>query len=65
MLKIKGITFHTGDKNILDDFSMTIGVSEVHALLGTNGTGKSTLAYLVMGCEGYRPSSGEIVFEGR
>ena len=44
---------------------MTIEDSEVHALLGTNGTGKSTLAYLVMGCEGYRPSSGEIVFDGK
>jgi Fe-S cluster assembly ATP-binding protein len=38
---------------------------EIHALLGTNGTGKSTLAYLIMGCEAYRPSSGEIRFEGR
>jgi len=37
--------------------------SEIHALLGTNGTGKSTLAYLIMGCEGYKPSSGEIIFD--
>jgi Fe-S cluster assembly ATP-binding protein len=44
---------------------MTIEASEVHALLGTNGTGKSTLAYLVMGCEGYRPEAGEILFEGQ
>jgi Fe-S cluster assembly ATPase SufC len=56
---------HTGLKTILDDFSMTIEPSEVHALLGTNGTGKSTLAYLIMGCEGYMPSSGEIIFEGK
>jgi len=65
VIEIKGLTFHAGDKNILDDFSMTIGDSEVHALLGTNGTGKSTLAYLIMGCEGYRPTSGEIVFQGK
>lgn len=65
MLRIKGITFHAGDQKILDDFSMSIEVSEVHALLGTNGTGKSTLAYLVMGCEGYRPISGEIIFDGK
>lgn len=64
LLNIKGLSYEAVDKKILDDFSMTIEVSEVHALLGTNGTGKSTLAYLVMGCEGYRPTSGEIVFDG-
>jgi Fe-S cluster assembly ATP-binding protein len=65
LIEIKGLTFRAGDKKILDDFSMTIGASEVHALLGTNGTGKSTLAYLIMGCEGYHPESGEILFEGQ
>jgi Fe-S cluster assembly ATP-binding protein len=65
LLEIKGLTYETGDKKILDDFSLTINTAEVHALLGTNGTGKSTLAYLIMGCEGYGPSSGEIVFDGK
>ena len=65
LLEIKGLTYETGNKKILDDFSLTLNTSEVHALLGTNGTGKSTLAYLVMGCEGYRPTSGEIVFDGK
>ena len=65
LLNIKSLTYEAGDKKILDDFSMTIEDSEVHALLGTNGTGKSTLAYLVMGCEGYGPTSGEIVFDGK
>lgn len=64
LLNIKNLNYKAGNKKILDDFSMTIGHSEVHALLGTNGTGKSTLAYLIMGCEGYRPTSGEIIFEG-
>ncbi len=64
LLEIRGLIFSTGRKRILDDFSLAINESEVHALLGTNGTGKSTLAYLVMGCEGYRPLSGDIVFDG-
>jgi len=64
LLEIRGLTYEVGNKKILDAFSLTIDTSEVHALLGTNGTGKSTLAYLVMGCEGYRPTSGEVVFDG-
>ncbi len=65
LLEIKGLTYEAGAKKIMADFSMTIEAAEVHALLGTNGTGKSTLAYLVMGCEGYSPSSGAIVFDGK
>jgi Fe-S cluster assembly ATP-binding protein len=49
---------------ILSGLSLAIEPGKVHALLGTNGTGKSTLAYLIMGCEGYRPSSGEIRLAG-
>ena len=65
LLELKGLTYEAANKKILDDFSMATDASEVHALLGTNGTGKSTLAYLVMGCEGYRPTAGEIVFDGK
>jgi Fe-S cluster assembly ATP-binding protein len=65
LLDIKGLTYTAGDKKILDDFSFSIEASEVHALIGTNGTGKSTLAYLIMGCEGYRPTAGDIIFEGK
>jgi len=65
VLEIKDLSYETGDKKILDSFTLTIEASEVHALLGTNGTGKSTLAYLIMGCEGYKPVSGEIIFNGK
>jgi len=64
VLEIKDLSYATGVKKILDSFTLTIEASEVHALLGTNGTGKSTLAYLIMGCEGYKPVSGEIIFDG-
>ncbi|MFA6054560.1 MAG: ABC transporter ATP-binding protein [Thermodesulfovibrionales bacterium] len=65
LLEIKNLTYTAGDKKILDEFSLAIESSEVHALLGTNGTGKSTLAYVIMGCEGYKPASGEILFNGK
>ncbi|MBA3013467.1 MAG: ABC transporter ATP-binding protein [Proteobacteria bacterium] len=54
----------SGGAAILDGITFALEPSEVHALLGTNGTGKSTLAYLVMGCEGYHPMSGDIVLDG-
>jgi Fe-S cluster assembly ATP-binding protein len=38
---------------------------QVHALLGLNGSGKSSLAYTLMGCEGYVPDSGRILFDGQ
>lgn len=65
LLEIKNLAYIAGGKSILDGFSLSIESSEIHALLGTNGTGKSTLAYLIMGCEGYRPTFGGIRFEGQ
>jgi Fe-S cluster assembly ATP-binding protein len=67
LLDIQNIVFGVGPDGrtpILAGLSLAIEAGEVHALLGTNGTGKSTLAYLIMGCEGYRPSSGEIRLDG-
>ena len=64
LLEMNDISFRTAEREILSGLSLAIDAGEVHALLGTNGTGKSTLAYLVMGCDGYLPASGGIVFDG-
>lgn len=67
LLEIKDLTYEAAAQRsvrILDGLALSVEAGEVHALLGANGTGKSTLAYLVMGCEGYRPASGDILFEG-
>ena len=64
LLEMIDIIFRTAEREILSGLSLSIDAGEVHALLGTNGTGKSTLAYLVMGCEGYVPSNGDILFDG-
>jgi len=66
LLEIKDVVYGAikdGAKPILSGLSLCLEAGEVHALLGTNGTGKSTLACLIMGCEGYRPSTGGIVFD--
>lgn len=66
LLSVSNVVYgaKSGNASILDGISFSIKSGEVHALLGTNGTGKSTLAYLVMGCEGYRPDAGDIFLDG-
>jgi Fe-S cluster assembly ATP-binding protein len=62
LLEVNNLTYHVGEQRIIDGLYLAIAPSEVHALIGTNGTGKSTLACLIMGCGGCRPSKGEIIF---
>jgi len=64
LLVVDNISFRSAGQDILAGLSLTMAAGEVHALLGTNGTGKSTLAYLLMGCDGYQQVSGEILFAG-
>jgi len=65
LLEIKDVTYRVKEKEIFTGLSLDVRPGEVHAILGKNGTGKSTLAYLVMGCESYIPTSGEIIFKGQ
>jgi branched-chain amino acid transport system ATP-binding protein len=58
-LTVEAIEAGYGAVRVLHGVSMTVGVGETVALLGTNGNGKSTLMKSVMGI--VRPSSGSIV----
>ncbi len=64
MLKIKNLTvsLKDSDKKILDDFSLTVNDGEIHAIMGPNGTGKSTLAKVIMGHFLYKIDEGKINF---
>ena len=64
LLEIRDLEYQPDARPIIRRLTMTVAGGEIHALLGTNGTGKSTLAYLIMGCERYRPSAGCILFAG-
>src|SRR5207248_6408950 len=46
----------------LDDVSLTVGVGEIHALLGENGAGKSTLTKILAGAQS--KDDGEILLNG-
>ncbi|MDD2732432.1 MAG: ABC transporter ATP-binding protein [Desulfuromonadaceae bacterium] len=62
LLELRDITYTVSGRTILAGLTLAVEAGEVHALLGSNGTGKSTLASLIMGCQGYQPDSGDIVF---
>lgn len=65
LLEIDEVSYRVKRKEIFSGLSLKVNSCEVHAIIGKNGTGKSTLAYLVMGCEGYVPASGRIMFDGK
>jgi Fe-S cluster assembly ATP-binding protein len=62
LLKVEHLSLVRNGQRILNDVNLTVNPGQVHALLGLNGSGKSSLAYALMGCAGYKPDSGRIVF---
>ena len=64
MLKIENLEVTTDNKKILRDFNMVINDSEVHVIMGPNGTGKSTLSRVIMGDPNYKIVNGSIEFNG-
>ena len=64
-LEIKDLHVSVEDKEILKGLSMEIGPHEVHALMGPNGNGKSTLLSAIMGHPKYEVTHGEILLDGK
>ena len=64
MLDLVDIGLAVGGRPILHDLNLHVLPGEIHAILGLNGTGKSTLASVVMGLSGFSPTSGKVVFQG-
>ena len=64
-LEIKNLHVKIEDKEILKGLTLTINQGEIHAIMGPNGTGKSTLAYTLMGHPNYTVTEGEILFKGK
>lgn len=66
MLSIKNInvSLKNEDKKIIKDLSLEINDGETHAIMGPNGTGKSTLAKVIMGHYLFALTGGEIFFNG-
>jgi Fe-S cluster assembly ATP-binding protein len=65
ILEIKNLHATVGDREILKGLDLTIAPGEVHAIMGPNGMGKSTLSYVLTGRDGYEVTAGEVLYRGR
>lgn len=63
-LVIKDLHVSIEDKEILKGVNLTLNTNEIHAIMGPNGTGKSTLASAIMGHPKYEVTSGSITLDG-
>ena len=63
-LKIENLSVNAEDQPILKGLNLEIPQGEVHAIMGPNGTGKSTLAYTMMGHPRYIITSGSVTLNG-
>ncbi|HWL13985.1 MAG TPA: Fe-S cluster assembly ATPase SufC [Opitutus sp.] len=64
-LEIKDLHIAIGDKPIVKGLNLTIRQGEVHAIMGPNGTGKSTLAKAIAGHPDYVITGGEVLLDGK
>src|SRR5574338_1665539 len=64
-LDIRNLHVSIEGKEILKGVDLKVNQGEVHALMGPNGTGKSTLAYTLMGHPSYEVTEGEVWFKGQ
>lgn len=65
MLEIKDLHANAGGKEILKGISLTVKRGEIHAIMGPNASGKSTLAQVLAGHPAFEVTRGQVLFEGQ
>jgi len=64
-LEIRDLYISIGERPIVKGLSLSLRGGEVHAIMGPNGTGKSTLAKVIAGHPDYTVTSGDVLLDGR
>ncbi|HVP82389.1 MAG TPA: ATP-binding cassette domain-containing protein, partial [Nitrososphaeraceae archaeon] len=64
-LQVKDLNVSIDGKKILNGLNLEIDKNEVHAIMGVNGSGKSTFANVLLGHPKYSVTSGEIIVKGK
>jgi Fe-S cluster assembly ATP-binding protein len=64
LLEIKNLHASVAGKEILKGVTLALEPGEVHAIMGPNGTGKSTLSNVIAGREGYEVTKGQVLLDG-
>src|SRR5580658_8736752 len=64
-LAIQNLHVSIGEKEIVKGLTLAINTGEVHAVMGPNGTGKSTLAKAIAGHPDYTITEGDVLIEGK
>ena len=64
MIKIESLNVSIEEKEILKGINLEVKPGELHVIMGRNGTGKSTLANVLVGKDKYKVTSGNISFNG-
>jgi len=64
-LIISDLEVSAGTRKILRGVSLTVSQGEVHALMGPNGSGKTSLAYALLGHPDYKVDAGDITWQGQ
>ena len=64
ILEVQGLKASVNDTEVVKDLNLIVNAGEIHAIMGKNGSGKSTFAKIVAGHPAYRVTGGDILFEG-
>jgi Fe-S cluster assembly ATP-binding protein len=65
LLEVRGLRAAVNGIEILKGIDLTVRSGEVHAIMGTNGSGKSTFAKVLAGHSSYQVTGGSVIFQGQ